>query len=460
MIANPLLTAPIGPTIIRLAAPNMIAMVLTTATLMAEAWYVGQLGTASLAGLALAFPMMMLTMMLSAGSIGGTITGAVARRLGAGDRAGAEALAFHAVLLAVLLAGACALIFLLGGRWIYGLLGGSGTVLEEALAYSDVLFLGCASMWLANALAAIVRATGNMKVAAKGLVAGSALQVIAAGVLVLGLGPFPQMGIAGAAAGIVIGYAFAAVLLLRFLMTRCAELRLRLSGMPVKLAPMAAILKVGALASVNSFCSLAAVIVITGFIARLGVDVLAGYGIGSRLEFLIILIVFGFGVASTALVGVHFGANEIRRAHQAGWTAVCYSAAVSGLIGGTIALFPGVWADLFTDSEAVRAACRAYLQIVGPFYAFFGVALCLYFASQGAGRVLWPVIAVLVRLVAVVIGCVILSRSGSPPEHFFWLIAAGMALQAIVVSAAVRLGAWVRGSERVESRLAQASARR
>ncbi|NDI20988.1 MAG: MATE family efflux transporter, partial [Burkholderiaceae bacterium] len=78
---SPLLTAPIGPTIIRLAAPNMISMLVTMATLMAEAWYVGQLGTEALAGLALGFPMMMLVMMLSAGSFGGTITGAVARLL-------------------------------------------------------------------------------------------------------------------------------------------------------------------------------------------------------------------------------------------------------------------------------------------------------------------------------------------------------------------------------------------
>jgi putative MATE family efflux protein len=393
--------------------------------------------------------MMMLVMMLSAGSIGGTITGAVAQRLGAGDRPGAEILAFHAVLLAVLLAAVAALIFLLGGRLIYGAFGGSGAVLEQALAYPDVLFLGCVSMWVANALAAIVRATGNMVVAAKCLVAGSVLQVIAAGVLVFGLGPFLKMGIAGAAADIVIGHALAIALLLHFLANRCTELRLRLSGMPVKLAPMATILKVGALASVNSFCSLAAVIVITAFIARLGVDVLAGYGIGSRLEFLIIPMVFGFGAASTALVGVHFGANEIQRARRAGWTAAFYSAALSGLVGGAIALFPGLWANLFTDSQAVRAACRAYLQIVGPFYAFFGVALCLYFASQGAGRVLWTVIASIVRVIVIVIGCVVLSRSESArPEHFFWLIAAGMAVQAIVVSAAIRLGAWTRGPER------------
>ena len=102
-MASPLLTAPIGATIVRLAAPNMLAMVVTMATLMAEAWYVGQLGTEALAGLALGFPMMMLAMMLSAGSFGGTITGAVARRLGAGDRAGAEVLALHAVLSGLLL---------------------------------------------------------------------------------------------------------------------------------------------------------------------------------------------------------------------------------------------------------------------------------------------------------------------------------------------------------------------
>ena len=444
--ASPLLTAPIGPTIIRLAAPNMLAMVVSMATLMAEAWYVGQLGTEALAGLALGFPMMMLVMMLSAGSFGGTITGAVARRLGAGDRSGAEVVAFHAVLLMVLLAGACTLVFLLGGRWIYRLLGGQGPVLAQALAYSDVLFAGCVSLWLSNALAAIVRATGHMKVAAKSLLAGSVLQVMAAGVLVFGLGPFPTMGIAGAAAGIVIGNALAAMLLLSFLTTQCAELRLRFCGMTLKLAPLATLLKLGGLAAINPFCTLAAVMVITAFVARLGVDVLAGYGIGARLELLLVPMIFGFGAASTAMVAVHFGAHAIERGHRAGWTATFYSAGLSALVGGVVALFPGLWANLFTESDAVRAACRAYLQIVGPFYAFYGLSLCLYFASQGAGRVLWPVIASLLRVLLIVLGCVALVRNpDASAEHFFWLIAAGLAVQGLVTGAAIRLGAWTRG---------------
>jgi Na+-driven multidrug efflux pump len=136
----------------------------------------------------------------------------------------------------------------------------------------------------------------------------------------------------------------------------------------------------------------------------------------------------------------------IQRALQSGWTAAVYSAALSGLIGAVIAVFPGLWANLFTDSESIRAACRTYLQIVGPFYAFFGLALCLYFASQGAGRVAWPVIASVVRVLLIVVGCVLLSGGSSPrPAHFFWLIAAGMVTQALISGMAIRLGAWTRG---------------
>jgi Na+-driven multidrug efflux pump len=93
----------------------------------------------------------------------------------------------------LLLAGACTVVFLLGGRWLFSLLGGQGPVLAQALAYSGVLFLGCVTIWLANALAAIVRATGNMLVAAKCLMTGSVVQVIAAGVMV----PFTDWSGAG-----------------------------------------------------------------------------------------------------------------------------------------------------------------------------------------------------------------------------------------------------------------------
>ena len=440
-----MLTAPIGRTIIGLAAPNVISMIVLLITLVAEAWYIGQMGTVALAGLALVFPMFMLIMMLSAGSVGGAITGVVAQQLGAGNRSGAEVLAFHAVLLAVLLAAICGLIFLTAGGWAYSALGGSGAVLDEALLYSDLFFTGCLSMWLANALAAIARATGHMKVVAICLITGSVVQLVAGGLLIFGLGFFPKMGMSGAAAAAVIGYSVGALMLLYFLMMKCAELRLTFSGIAINLMPLVNILRVGALSSVNPFCTWAAVIAITAFMARYGVDTLAGYGIGARLEFLLIPLIFGFGAASTAMVGIHFGAKRIQRAHRVGLTASFISAGIAGVIGITVAVFPGIWANAFTDVEAVRMACRTYLQIVGPFYAFFAVALCLYFASQGAGRVLWPVIGVAVRFAIVIFGGLILVMiEEARIEPFFTLIAAGMAAQGILTGLAIHLGAWTR----------------
>jgi len=442
MNATPLLTAPIGRTMARLAAPNVMAMFVLLGTSMAEAWYVGQLGVTALAGLALAFPMMMLTNMLSAGAIGGAVAGAVAQRLGAGDRAGAETLAAQSVLLALLAAAAFGIVFLGAGQQIYSQLGGRGAVLDSALAYSDVLFAGAVSLWLANILSSVVRACGQMRMAAFAMMLGSAIQIVAAGVLIFGIGPFPQLGIAGAAAGVVLGFAASSVLQLVYLASGRAGLRLhwRVSLHP---GPLWSMLRVGLLASISPFSSVATVIIITALVARFGDAALAGYGIGARLEFLMIPLIFGIGAASITMVGVHFGAGEIDRGHRIAWTGAIAAALITGAVGGGLALFPGLWADLFTDSAAVREACRAYLRIVGPFYAFFGLGLCLYFASQGARRVLWPVLAGLVRLAVIAVGGVLLLAGPAPRlSDLFVLIAGAMLAYGVLVAAAIRLGAW------------------
>ncbi len=438
-----LLTSPIAGTIARLAAPNIAAMFVMLATSMAEAWYVGQLGTTALAGLALAFPMFMLMTMLSAGSIGGAIAGAVAQALGAGDRQLAETLTLHAVIIAIVAAALFAALFLLAGRPIFAALGGRGEALDHAIAYANLLFAGGASIWLANTLSSVVRACGHMRIAAGALMAGSACQVVLGGLLVFGIGPFPAMGIGGVALAAVIGFGLAALLLAAYLVSGAAGIRLRFSGLPVRAVYFANLLKVGLLASVSPVTSVATVIVVTGFVARLGDAVLAGYGIGARLEFLMIPMIFGIGAALITMVGVHFGAGQVDRGHQVAWTGALAAAAVTGTIGIVLALFPSLWANLFTDVEAVREACRTYLRIAGPFYAFFGLGLCLYFASQGARRVFWPVLAGVARLSLIVAGGALIVVAAEPtPQLVFGLIGAGMLLYGLTVAGAIRLGAW------------------
>ena len=438
-----ILTAPIAPTLARMAAPNVIAMFIMFATSAAEAWYVGQLGIAALAGLALVFPLFMLTTMLSAGSIGGAVAGAVAQRLGADDREGAETLALHAFVLALAAAALMAAVFIGFGEAIFTRLGGRGAVLQHALGYSTLLFGGGVALWLANILSSIVRAAGQMKVAARAMVAGSLTQIATGYLLVFGVGPLPAMGIRGAALAVVLGFGFSALLQAVYLLRGRGGIRLRLRGIAIEGRHFVTLLRTGLLASISPVSSVATVIVITGFVARLGEEALAGYGIGSRLEFLLIPMIFGIGAASITMVGVHFGAGQEDRGHRVAWTAAIGAAVITGTVGGTVALFPGLWADLFTQAESVRQICRDYLRIAGPAYGFFGLGLCLYFSSQGVRKPLWPVLAGVLRLTVIAVGGSILVSGGAvEPKSLFWLIAAGMVVYGVASALAVKFGAW------------------
>lgn len=438
-----MLSAPIAPTLARLAAPNIAAMFIMLATSAAEAWYVGQLGIASLAGLALVFPMFMLTTMLSAGSIGGAVAGAVAQRLGAGDRDGAETLALHAVILAIAASALMAGLFIGLGEAIFSRLGGSGASLQQALAYSDTMFAGILSIWLANILSSLVRACGQMKLSAMAMISGSLVQIATGYVFVFGAGPWPAMGIQGAALAVVTGFSVSSAIQIVYLLRGRGGIRLRLTGIAIRMAHFSTLLRTGLLASISPLSSVATVIVVTGLVARLGDVGLAGYGIGSRLEFLLIPMIFGIGAASITMVGAHFGAGQELRGHRVAWTASLGAAAITGLLGCVVALFPGLWADLFTEAEAVREICRQYLQIAGPAYGFFGLGLCLYFASQGARKPLWPVLAGLSRLALIAAGGSLLAATDAvTPNSLFVLIAAGMVLYGLASALAVRLGAW------------------
>lgn len=442
---HPYLTASIGPCLFRLATPNIFAMSFMLVAAVIEAWFVSYIGTVALAGLALAFPMFMLMIMLSAGAFGGAITGSIAQRLGAHNRSEAESLALSGLVLSLILGTVSTVVFLGAGQVIYSFLGGRSTVLEQTLAYSDGLFWGCTSIWLANTLAGITRATGNMWTASKNLVAGSIIQIFVSAILIFGIGPFPEMGISGAAIGVISGYVFSSVLFIRYLLAYCPELKLEFSRAKIKLVSMLIIFKVGILSSLNPICSVASVIAMTSFMTQFGVETLAGFGIGARLEFLMIPMIFGFGTASTAMIGVNFGANQIKRAYKIGWTASLFAALLVGSIGALFAIFPDIWIDLFTNEAGVQLAATSYLRIVGPFYFLFGLALCLYFASQGAGRVLWPVLGVVFRFVTILCGGLLLTGYNLMMlDYFFYLIAAGFILQALTSASSVYFGAWTK----------------
>jgi putative MATE family efflux protein len=404
--ASPLLSAPILPTLLRLAAPNLAAMLVVALVSICETSYVGILGTTQLAAIALVFPMVMLMQMLSSGAMGGGVSSAIARALGAGDIARANALAMHAVVIGASAGIFFSAVFAAFGAPAFRALGGSGAVLGEALAYSNIALTGAVLTWLLNTFASIVRGTGNMRVPSATLLAASGLQIALGGALGLGIGPLPRFGLAGVASGLVVAYTCAALFLLWFLRTGRGQLTLRLDLAGLNGEMFRDILKVGAVAAFSPLQSVLTVLILTRLVAGLGTEALAGYGIGARLEFLLVPIVFAIGVATVPLVGMAIGARDVVRARRAAWTSGAVAAVALGAIGLTVTLAPGLWSGLFTSDAGVRAAADLYLRWAGPGFAFLGLGLALYFASQGAGRVLGPVLAGAVRLATIALaGC-------------------------------------------------------
>jgi Na+-driven multidrug efflux pump len=231
-----LVNGPILPLLLSFALPNMVALGANALAAVAETSYVGRLGSAALAGMALVFPMVMLQMMLSAGAMGSGVSSAISRALGAGDTARANALAVHALWIGVAAGVLYMALMLLFGEPLFALLGGRGEALTQAVAYAQVAFAGSIFIWLVNTFSSVIRGSGQMTVPSATLLAISATQIVVGGALGLGWGPWPALGMRGVAAGQLVAFGAGAAYLLWYLRSGRARIRLQVRATPLQRA--------------------------------------------------------------------------------------------------------------------------------------------------------------------------------------------------------------------------------
>ena len=443
-----MLHGPLLPTLLRLATPNVIGLFAMTIIIGYDGYILGRLGADALAGVALVFPLSMLMLQMSGGGIGGAVTAAVARALGAGRGEEAGRLAQQSLLIAGALAAVFTLVLLGFGRPVYAAMGGRGAALDAALAYSNVTFGGAVVIWCANVLGAVVRGTGNMLLPAVMLVATALIHVVLCPTLVFGWGPVPGLGAAGAAASLLLANGTAALVLAVHLMRQGAAAPLNRSRWRLHAPLLRDILRVGAPASMSPVLSNASIAVATAFVGSFGTAALAGYGVAARLEYILVPSAFGFGTALTAMVATNMGAGQPQRALRVAWLGAGIVAAITGTIGLTAAIAPAPWMNLFTQDAAVREFGGAYLRIVGAFYGLYGLGLALFFASQGAGRMFWPLAGSTARLVTVALGgWVCIYGLQASASGFFGMVAASLAVYGLTIALAIKLGSWTRASQ-------------
>jgi putative MATE family efflux protein len=409
--------------------PNVLLVLVQTSVGLIEMFWVARLGTDALAGVSLVFPIVMLMQMMSGGAVGGGISSSVARAIGGGRIHETAALVHHALAIAFLLGLVSAAVVLPFGPSIYRSMGASGASLGAALAYSNIVFGGIVLLWVLNALASLLRGSGNIAYPAAVICIGALILAAVSPVLIYGLGPFPRLGVAGAALAVVLYYAVGVVVLAARLASGRELVRLTLRGVHFQPEPFADILKVGAVSVLIASSMTLIVAVTNAVIGRAGPATLAGYGAASRLEYLALSLTFGLGVPVVAMVGTCIGAADRRRARRIAWLGAAIGGGVAELIGVGSALWPEAWIRLFTEDTDVLLAGSQYLHTSGPAFGFIGVGMLLYFASQGAGCMLWPAVAAVMRVLLVAgTGCASLAW-GAPSIRITYLaVAAAMAV--------------------------------
>jgi Na+-driven multidrug efflux pump len=202
------------------------------------------------------------------------------------------------------------------------------------------------------------------------------------------------------------------------------------------------ILKVGAVSCFSPIQSVLTISIFTHMLAGFGAAVLAGYGIGARLEFLLTSLSFSFGIASVPMIGMTIGGGNVARARRIAWTAGSMAFISVGAIAVIIAMFPDLWVNIFTRNEEVIAASRQYLSTAAPWYGFIGLASAMYFSSQGAARMIGPVLAQTARLVFIALGSWWLTTHGATAANFFVLAASSMVVLGTLSCASVILTRW------------------
>src|SRR5690242_2692874 len=426
-----LLEGPIFPTLLRLAAPNVLNFLAFVGVITFDGFFLGRIGTDALAGASLAFPWIMLVLQTTNSGMGAGVSSAVARALGANNRDRADDLVFHAFLLALALGAIFSTVMLLAAPHIFRLMGGRAVMLTDALAYANVALGGAIFITVLNLLGNAVRGTGNMGLHAGVLVGCVVAHIALSPILIFGWGPFPALGAAGAGWGLVIPFAIGSLVMVAYLRSSRSLVRLTVLNRVPRWELFADILKVGVPGLINTAITNLSVVVLTGIAGQFGPEAAIGYAMGARLEYVMQPIAFGFGTAIVAMVGTNWGARQYDRARRIAWTGAGTIAAVCGVLGFLVAARPMLWLGLFSDSAEVARIGALYLQIVGPVYFCFGLGFGLFFVSQGLGRGFAAMSANAVRLiVSAGAGMAAVYGFGFGVGSLFAAVAAGFALYA------------------------------
>ena len=434
---------PLKRAVILLAIPMVLEMVMESLFAVVDIYFVSRLGDAAMAAVALTESGITIIYTLAVGlSIG--VTALVARRIGEGNRDGAARAAAQAVLLGVLLAVVFGVTGVVFAADILSLMGADDAVVAIGLPYTRIMFGGNIVILLLFLLNAAFRGAGDAAIAMRVLWLANGLNIVLDPLLIFGVGPFPELGVQGAAIATTIGRGTAVLFQLYTLLRLGGALRIRRPHLAVQPAIMARLVRLSATGTLQTFIGTASWIGLIRVTAEFGAEALAGYVIAIRVILFAILPAWGLSNAAATMVGQGLGAGDPDRAERAVWISCRMNLVFLGAVGVFFIAFAPAIVSLFGGTGAATETAIDGLRIVSIGFVFYAYGMVLTSAFNGAGAVWTPTIInfFCFWLWEIPLAWVLAFPVGLGPNGVFIAMTVSFSTLAVVSAVLFRRGRW------------------
>jgi MATE family, multidrug efflux pump len=434
---------PIGRAIFLLAIPMVLEMAMESIFAVTDVFFVGRLGPDAVATVGLTESMLTLVYALAMGLGMGT-TAVVARRIGEKDREGAAGSAVQAIALGV---GGAVLLGALGVAFaprLLALMGASPSILKTGSGYTRVMLGGEATIVVIFVVNAVFRGAGDAAIAMRVLWLANAINILLGPCLIFGLGPFPRLGVTGAAVATTIGRGTGALYALSRLVRPGSRIVLGRRHLRLHLPVMRTVAKLSGSGALQSIVGMASWIGLVRIVATFGSQALAGYTIGLRIVVFALLPSWGMSNAAATMVGQSLGARDPDRAERAVWRACFYNLVFLSVIGLGFVLFARPIVSAFTSDPVVLAQGTDCLRIVSAGFAFYAYGMVLSQSFNGAGDTVTPTLLNLVVfwLWEIPLAFFLAKLAGLGPRGAFFAVAISFSTLAVAAGAIFRRGRW------------------
>ena len=384
-------TAPVGRAVIMLAVPMVVEMAMESIFAVADVFWVAHLGADAVATVGLTESMLTLIYTAAMGlSIGATAL--VARRTGEHDPEGASRAAGQSILLGLGVSAAIALIAAPQAARLLAVMGGSADLVRTGSGFTTMMLAGNGTVLLLFLLNAVFRGAGDAAIAMRVLMLGNALNIVLGPCFIFGLGPFPELGVTGAAVATNIGRGTAVLYQVMTLASGRGRVAIARRHLRLDFGTMRSVLRLSGLGTFQILVGTASYIGLVRILSVFGSGALAGYTIGIRIILFALLPAFGISNAAATMVGQNLGAGSPERAERAVWTAARYNMAFLGSVGVLFLIGAPIITGLFTDDAVVRAFATACLRTVSLGFVFYAAGMVLTQSFNGAGDTWTPTV--------------------------------------------------------------------